>query len=68
MGEFRGQVDFAEEALGADRLGDIRTKHFQRNVTVVAGVIRQVDRGHSTTAQLALERIAVAQRAFELLS
>jgi hypothetical protein len=34
----------------------------------VARLIRQVDCSHSTTAQLALKRIAVAHGAFELLS
>ncbi|MBX6331397.1 MAG: hypothetical protein IRY91_06100 [Gemmatimonadaceae bacterium] len=62
----RGEPDLPLEAGGAERLGDLGVEHLERDRAVVLAVAGEIDRGHSPAAELALERVAIAQRRGEL--
>ena len=51
-----GDLDLAEEAIAADRGGELGPQHLDRHLPVVPQVLGQIDRGHAAAAQLALER------------
>jgi len=55
--------NLGEEAGGAHDSSQIRVKHLHRDVPVVLQVACQVDRGHSTPPQLALDRVTVGEGA-----
>jgi hypothetical protein len=59
--ETRGSADLAQEALRAERGGELGVKHLERHRAVVPEVMGQVDSGHATAAELALKRVSVAQ-------
>jgi hypothetical protein len=54
MDQRRDHLDLAQEPLGAAE--DIGAQHLHREQTGVPGVAREVDGGHATVAQLALEQ------------
>ena len=62
MLERRCGLDLGDEALGAQHGGELGLEHLERDATVVPQVLRQVDGGHATLAQLALDAVAVAER------
>jgi hypothetical protein len=55
--------DFLQEAIGAKHRGQLGPKHLECDVTVVLQVPGQIDRGHPTGAELALDAVADGQRA-----
>ena len=57
-----GELDLAQEALGAERIGELGVEHLERDRAVVPEVLREPDRGHAAAAELALERVTVRQR------
>jgi lia operon protein LiaG len=61
MDEPGGDLDLAEEPVGGEGGGELGAEHLDRNLAVVLEVLRQVDRSHSTTAELALDRVAVGE-------
>jgi hypothetical protein len=65
--EAGGQLDLAEEALGADRGGKVGAEDLERDLTVVAEVLGQEDDGHPALAELALDPVAAGQGAIELI-
>ena len=62
----RGQADLALEALGAERGGELGMQHLERDGPVVLEVADEIHRGHAAAPELALERVAVAQRRLQL--
>ena len=54
-------ADFALEAIGTERGGKVRVEYLQRHRSVVPEVVREIDRGHATTAEFALERVAIGE-------
>ena len=62
-----GELDLAAEALGAERRGEIGVQHLERDRTVVLRVLREVDRGHPAAPELALDRVARAERRLQLV-
>ena len=56
-----GELDLALEPLGAEGGGELGVEHLERDRPVVPEVAREIDRGHAPAAELALERVAVAQ-------
>jgi hypothetical protein len=58
----RRQLDFALEALGAQRCRQLRLENLERYGTIVLDVARKVDRRHTATAKLPFNRIATGQR------
>ena len=61
VGEAGRDLDLADEPLGAERGGDVAPEDLDRDAPVLPEVLRQVDRRHSASADLALERIALPE-------
>jgi hypothetical protein len=57
----RRQLDLAEEPLGAEHCRQLGVEDFQRDGAVVPQVLREIDDGHATAAQLTLDLIAAGQ-------
>jgi hypothetical protein len=57
MGEAGRDLDFAEEPVAAERLGDGRVDHLERDAPVVFEVLGHVD-GRHAAAKLALDAVA----------
>ncbi len=65
MVELGGDLDFAEEPLGADSRGEFRAQDFDRDVTLVLQVPGEIDDGHAARAQFFLNGIAVGEGGFQ---
>ena len=52
----RGELDLAQEPLGAQRRGELGAEHLERDLAVVLEVVREVDGRHAAAAELALDR------------
>src|SRR4029077_387307 len=61
MREFRRDLDFAQESLRLDGLGDIRLHDLQRDLAVVFLVLGEVDDRVAAAAELALDRVAAGE-------
>jgi len=66
MLKVRGGLYFSEKALRAYRRRDIRAKHLERDLAVVPHVVRELDDGHPSGAELALDRVSAAKRRGEM--
>ena len=62
-----GELDLAQEPLGAERRGELGMEHLEGDRAVVLEVLGQVDRRHAAAAELALERVAIGERRLERL-
>ena len=51
----------ARNRCGAEDGRQLRPEHLERDLAVVAEVVREVDRGHAALPQLALEAVAVGE-------
>lgn len=70
MLEGGGDPDLAQEALGAERPGQLRPQDLEGDGALVLDVAGHVHDGHSALAQLTLDLIAVPEgraQAFELV-
>ena len=56
-----GELDLAEEAVRPQCGREVGMEDLERDRTVVPEVAGQKDRGHAPTAELALDRVPVAQ-------
>ena len=61
MREVRRDGDLSQKATGAERADEIRSKHLQRDETIMLAIARQVDGGHATAAELALDVVAIRE-------
>ena len=59
--ELRGNIDFAQEPLGAHRLREVGTEHLDRDGAAVLEVLGEVNRGHAAVAELALNGVAIGK-------
>jgi len=57
-----GEVDLAEEPLAAEPGGDLGVEHLESDGAIVLEVLGQVDRGHATGTEIALDPVAVGER------
>ncbi len=62
------ELDLAQEALGAERGGELGAEHLERDQPLVPQVAREIDRGHAALPELALDGVAVGQRGLETSS
>ena len=60
-----GELDLAEEAIGAQHGRELGVEDLQGDQTVMLDVPGQVHRRHAAAAELPLEDIAVAEGVFE---
>src|SRR5207245_2797628 len=67
VGEPRRDLDLAQEALGAERRGDLGPQHLDRDRPAVLEILREIDRGHPTVADLPLQCVAVGESRAERL-
>src|SRR5437870_5200005 len=56
-----GDLDLAQKPLGAERGRDLGVQDLDRHRSAVFQVLRQEHRGHASTAQLPLDRVAVSE-------
>ena len=61
----RRRLDLGEEPIGADDGRELGAKHLHRNTPVVLEIVREIDGGHPTGAELALESVTIGQRCDE---
>ena len=67
MVEPRGDLDLAQEAIGAERRGELGMKHLQRDKPLVPAVLSEVDGRHSTAPELTVDGVRLRQRGAEAL-
>ena len=58
----RGGADFAQEPFATERRAKIGMQDLEGDVAIVLDVVREVDGGHATLTQLALDPVAVGKR------
>ena len=51
------EPDLSKEPLGAEHRGELGAQHLERDRAIVLQVTSEVDRGHPTAAELALDRV-----------
>ena len=56
-----GDLDLAQEPVGAQRLRQLGPEHLYRHLAVVSQVLGQIHRGHAPLVQLPHEAVAVGQ-------
>jgi hypothetical protein len=59
--EVGGRLDLGEEPFGTDHRRQLRLQHLERDLAVVLEVLGQVDRGHPSRTELALDAVAALQ-------
>ena len=57
-----GELDLAEESVGAEGLGQFRMEHLERHRPVVAEVVSEIHHGHAAAAELALDAVLAGER------
>jgi hypothetical protein len=60
----RREVDLTAETLGAECEAQVRNEDFDRDLSIVFEVARQVYRGHGPVTELALDLVAVSEGGF----
>src|SRR5260370_32947456 len=61
MGEPRGDVDFPQEPLGAQRGSQLRMEHLDRDVAVVLRFGGEIYGRHAAPSELALDAVAAGK-------
>jgi hypothetical protein len=59
--EVGGEVNFLEEALGAQHRRELGVQYLDRDPTMVPQVLGEPDRGHAAAPELALDHVAVSE-------
>ena len=60
--EVGGDLDLGQEPLGAEYGAEVGAEDLERHLAVMLQVPREVYRGHSASAELAVDPVAVGQR------
>jgi hypothetical protein len=66
VGKAGGDRDLTLETLGAKCRGKLRSEQFDRDLAMEQKILGQVDRGHTPTAELTLDRIATLESGSQL--
>jgi hypothetical protein len=61
MAEAGGSLDLAEESVGTQRCGQLGPEHLDGHLAAMLQVVGQVDGGHATSAELALDRVSAGK-------
>ena len=67
VSQLRGDSDFVQESLGADRRGEVGAHHLEGDEAIVAQVAGEVDGRHAALPELALDGIAAGQCVLDLI-
>jgi hypothetical protein len=62
-----GGLDLLDEPVGAEHGGELGLEDLDGDLAVVAGVVREIDRGHAALTQLARDAVAVGEACPEAL-
>jgi hypothetical protein len=62
VGQLRGDLDLAQESRCADHPGHLRPQDLDSHLTMVLEILGEINNGHATATELALDDIAVGQR------
>jgi hypothetical protein len=65
VAQLSSDLDFAEKTFRAEVGRQVAAEHLECDLAMMAQIPGKIDRGHATTAELALERVALGQRRFE---
>ena len=65
MVQVGGGRDLAEKPLGPEGEDQRGADHLYRDFAFVLDVVREIDRGHPARAELAVDAVAVCQRALQ---
>ncbi len=60
MVELRGDLDLAEESLRTQRGGQLRLEDLDGDLAAMLQVVGKIDRGHATSAEFAIDAVALA--------
>jgi hypothetical protein len=60
------ETDLAKEAFRAESGGDLGVQHLERDLPRVFEVLRQIDGGHPSASELALDGVSIAQSVSQL--
>jgi hypothetical protein len=60
MIQLRRDLDLLLKSLGADRERQLRIEHFERDLSAMPDVLRQVDGGHPATSDFAFDSVTPA--------
>jgi hypothetical protein len=63
--EARGGRDLVDEAFGSEHGGQFGLQHLERHLALVLEIFGEIDRGHATGSQLALQAVAVSKSCSE---
>src|SRR2546426_3199280 len=55
------EADLSEEPLGAEDGRKLRAEHLERDGAIVLEIAGEIDRGHATAAELALDRVTARE-------
>ncbi len=61
MLEVGGDLDLGQEAVPAQHGGELGVQHLDGDLAAVPEVLGEIDGGHATLAQLALEAVPVGE-------
>jgi len=61
MLESGGELDLAQESVGAQARRELRVERLERDGTVVPEIVSQEDSRHAPATELALDAVAVSQ-------
>jgi hypothetical protein len=64
--QLRGDLDLAQEAVGAEPSGELRPQHPHPHAAAVSQVVGKVHRGHAAAPELAPEAVPLRQGALQL--
>jgi hypothetical protein len=65
MIQIRGDLDFAQEAVGTKGCCQLWTEDLDCNLSLVLQVLSEVDRSHPTRPKLSLDLVTVSQRSLQ---
>ena len=60
-----GNLDFAQEAIGAEGRGELGAEDLYRDLAMMLQVFSEVDRGHAAHAEFAQQPVAIGERGSE---
>jgi hypothetical protein len=61
MDQTGDEVDLALEPFEAKRCPDLGVKHLEGDLSFVLEIVCEVDRGHTTAPELALEAVSIGE-------
>ena len=65
MVQVGGGRDLAQKALGPESVDQLGTEHLDGYLAIMLEVMREIDRRHAACTKLAVEAVAIGQRALK---